>query len=1146
MVNRKNDEQHEDLQNSPERSTDTRRNSGMYRDFRIAAQARTPLHLFSPVFVYTNDPLEFRRQALDISTRYNQIHKDSGMYLSAARLYMSALINLMYQAVISNYIHEADHDLFSRMVPFLSKNQDGMVVLDFYAEEFPSPQLADMKPPRNFYLEETSRGFFVHQILTDNPALVKAIKPLIAPEGIVFPEATQAMAALIGGISQSSPSVKNRDIDLFTFLTTPARLHPDSLSKQVTYILDAWKDLLPEELRTLGLRGLDYIHEEEHPHPVGPGQSSVPDYFSPLRHIQGEIEAFSQDRNWMPNVVMIAKSTLVWLDQLSKSYGRPITTLDAIPDQELDLFARRGFTALWLIGLWERSSASRRIKHICGNPEAEASAYSLKNYDIASSIGGWQALENLSGRCRTRGIRLASDMVPNHTGIDSGWVISQPSYFISQDYPPFPSYTYEGEDLSPDPTVEIKIEDHYFDRTDAAVTFRRKDKRTGETQYIFHGNDGTSMPWNDTAQIDFLNPEAREAVIQQIMHVARSFPIIRFDAAMTLARKHIQRLWYPVPGHGGDIAGRADHAMDQQAFDSAMPQEFWREVVDRMAVELPDTLLLAEAFWMMEGYFVRTLGMHRVYNSAFMNMLKNENNKQYKDTIKNTILFDPEILKRYVNFMNNPDEDTAIAQFGDGDKYLGVCTLLATMPGLPMIGHGQIEGYREKYGMEFRRAYWDERPDMNLIAAHEKRIFPLLKMRRYFSGVERFQIFDMMDNGSVQESVFAYVNGDHSAMTLVVYNNQYQGVSGIISKASPRLYKYGDGSRQTASTTLADALGLTMGGRHFLLYRNFQDGLTYMVPSLRVFDEGMWFSLSGYQAVILLDLREVEDTDGAYEKLHDMLGGRGTEDIDKELAFLRLAPVYKTMEPLRDRKVMDALSDLSKGMLKKKEERALLLYLGEAYARITAVEESLSPAARSVLPTRPHDVSAQSVLSFIQDLSAFFASPKISVFASGGTIREEYPLVMATALFLLPFISPDIPVDTAMEYADRLMLDRFFRSALPASGIDADTVRRLCHEGALFASVRSGTSWLYPAGYSASSVLMTLLESSSFRNLVGCNDYQGVSWYRKEFFQDALFTVIVATAHALEEKDGPDAEVLLADLLEKERHAGYQVAGLFS
>ena len=39
--------------------------------------------------------------------------------------------------------------------------------------------------------------------------------------------------------------------------------------------------------------------------------------------------------------------------------------------------------------------------------------------------------------------------------------------------------------------------------------------------------------------------DVREAVIQTILHVARQFPIIRFDAAMTLAKKHYQRLWFP-------------------------------------------------------------------------------------------------------------------------------------------------------------------------------------------------------------------------------------------------------------------------------------------------------------------------------------------------------------------------------------------------------------------------------------------------------------------------------------------------------------------------------------------------------------------------------------------------------------------------
>jgi len=85
-----------------------------------------------------------------------------------------------------------------------------------------------------------------------------------------------------------------------------------------------------------------------------------------------------------------------------------------------------------------------------------------------------------------------------------------------------------------------------------------------------------------------------------------------------------------------------------------MPNEFWREVVDRVAAEVPDTLLLAEAFWLLEGYFVRTLGMHRVYNSAFMNMLRDEENASYRRVVKDTIEFDPEVLKRFVNFMSNP------------------------------------------------------------------------------------------------------------------------------------------------------------------------------------------------------------------------------------------------------------------------------------------------------------------------------------------------------------------------------------------------------------------------------------------------------------------------------------------------------------
>jgi hypothetical protein len=94
---------------------------------------------------------------------------------------------------------------------------------------------------------------------------------------------------------------------------------------------------------------------------------------------------------------MIAKNIFVWLDQLSKKYNRAITRLDQIPDEELDLLATWNFTSIWLIGIWERSSASKKIKHIMGNIDAVASAYSLYDYVIANELGGEDAFQNLKG-----------------------------------------------------------------------------------------------------------------------------------------------------------------------------------------------------------------------------------------------------------------------------------------------------------------------------------------------------------------------------------------------------------------------------------------------------------------------------------------------------------------------------------------------------------------------------------------------------------------------------------------------------------------------------------------------------------------------------------------------------------------------------
>jgi glycosidase len=712
--------------------------------------------------------------------------------------------------------------------------------------------------------------------------------------------------------------------NLIDMLRAPAVASPDSLEGQLEYIRHHWSDLLGDFLPRL-LRGLDVLKEEDiaiwlrfhppgpRPGPTAPGVEPaglIPSYAAQ----EPEAERFSEDEAWMARTVLIAKSTYVWLDQLSRVHGRAITRLDQIPDEELATQARRGFNALWLIGLWERSAASQRIKRLSGNPEAVASAYSLYDYRIASDLGGAAAYENLRDRARAHGIRLASDMVPNHMGIDSRWVIEHPERFLSLPASPFPVYRFEGPNLSDDGRVEIKIEDHYYDRSDAAVVFRRVDRWTGDTRFIYHGNDGTSFPWNDTAQLDFTRADVREAVIQTILGVARQFPIIRFDAAMTLAKRHFQRLWFPEPGSGGAIPSRAEHGLSKAQFDAAMPTEFWREVVDRVAAEAPGTLLLAEAFWLMEGYFVRTLGMHRVYNSAFMIMLRNEDNAQYRLVVKNTLEFDPEILKRYVNFMNNPDERTAVDQFGKDDKYFGICTMMATMPGLPMFGHGQVEGFTERYGMEYRRAYYDESPDAELVQRHERQIAPLLHRRELFAQSKDFRLYDFFtDEGVVNEDVFAYSNRRGDGRALVVYHNRYAGTRGWIRTSCAYAEKTGHGDGRLVQQTLGEALGFSRDAATFLVYRDAVTGLEYLHPSHALADQGLRLALEAYSCRVFLDWREVVD-DGArsWSALADRLAGRGVPSIDEAMLMLLLEPVHAALRAVLDPALIASLVSSSR------------------------------------------------------------------------------------------------------------------------------------------------------------------------------------------------------------------------------------------
>ncbi len=1124
------------------------------REFQISRKAREQFRFDETFFSITGDILLVNPQAAQLfATKLNNKRKKeigtrakrplpSVVPVTASEINAMGLFHEVLHFIIASYEKNVNRQVFDRLEGWLS-GQIGEKELSDLQHTF-----LDLFPPTPVFRNEVDAASFLsrndfglngRQVVFEelillwlqnrNPAF-DAIAELIDDSTLDEKSPYGEAIAATNVFFETQPGYGPADSPLLKMLLAPIEASPESISGQLEFIIENWGDILKDSpLLTRILRAIDFVKEEGKyfmmiaqaqadkariPNVRRPGFEGFGERApEPVLKFRGtgaeyEPENFSADLSWMPRLVLIAKNVFVWLDQLSKKYRRQIDRLDLIPDEELETLSRRGFTGLWLIGIWKRSEASRKIKHLNGNPDAIASAYSLDAYEIAAELGGDQSYRNLKDRAWRLGIRLASDMVPNHMGIDSTWLINHPDWFLSSGYPPYPNYSFSGPDLSGDERVGIFIEDGYWSKRDASVVFKRLDRWTGQARYIYHGNDGTHMPWNDTAQLDFTKPEVREAVIQTILHVAKMFPIIRFDAAMVLSKKHYQRLWFPEPGTGGAIPSRSNFSLTKDEFDAVMPVEFWREVVDRIQQEAPDTLLLAEAFWLMEGYFVRTLGMHRVYNSAFMNMLKREENGSYRQVIKNVLEYNPQILKRFVNFVNNPDEETAIAQFGKDDKYFGVCVLMATMPGLPMFGHGQAEGLTEKYGMEFRRAYRDEREDESLVARHEREIFPLLRMRQDFSEVDNFFLYDFfVGGGQVNEDVFAYSNRSGSVSNLVVYNNRYTHTSGWVKTS----VAFRDASGKLIQKNLAEGLSLSGGQSSYVVFRDIINGVEYIRSTKSIRHDGLYIELGAYKYSVFVGFNEVRATaDKPYDELCRSLNGRGVGSVEEELWLMKLRDIHAAYyEALNGGSLRYLAEGMNEGELKHDRVKAL----GEKVSHLdSAVKKYLS----SDFPS-----TVEPAVSFYRGTSA--AIDALTAVKSAAYIKKIVETDRRNSLkglrveFLYLFLrvlarSVGQPHGGTYEIVSDFRLSGQTRECFSMLGVDSGTAEYELSLACILVDLFENAT-ISGEEEEVHGLFLTVLGKTSVQSFLALHEYEGVRWFNKERFDD-LVAYYVTTAGA--------------------------------
>ena len=173
---------------------------------------------------------------------------------------------------------------------------------------------------------------------------------------------------------------------------------------------------------------------------------------APLRR-SGDVESerFSPDATGCRGWCSSPRAPTCGSTSSPASTGAPITRLDQIPDEELDRLAAWGFTGLWLIGLWERSRASRRIKQLCGNPDGRRLGLFAARLRHRRRP---RAARRPGARCASARPRAASAWPA--TWCPTTWASTRagssntPTGSCRSPSARFPSYTFSGPDLSSD------------------------------------------------------------------------------------------------------------------------------------------------------------------------------------------------------------------------------------------------------------------------------------------------------------------------------------------------------------------------------------------------------------------------------------------------------------------------------------------------------------------------------------------------------------------------------------------------------------------------------------------------------------------------------------------------------------------------
>ena len=353
---------------------------------------------------------------------------------------------------------------------------------------------------------------------------------------------------------------------------------------------------------------------------------------------------------WPAKPVIYEINTAIWLGDLSRAAGRPVTLAD-VPASAWDDVTPAGADAVWLMGVWERSPAGLELANANAGLQASfrdalpdvrrddviGSPYCVRRYVVDDSFGGPRALAEARAKLAARGVRLLLDYVPNHVAPDHPWVTTRPELLVNG-----------GEaDIEAEPAAWVRAAGHI----------------------LAHGRDPYFPPWPDVVQLDAFSPALRAATVQTLSDIAGQCDGIRCDMAMLMTNQVFAKTW---GGRTGQEPG----------------EEFWPTVIAGLRSQHPETVLVAEAYWDME-WTLQQQGFDFCYDKRLYDRIVGRDVAGVRGHLRAELAYQ----SRLVRFLENHDEPR-IAGLLPGDAERAAAVAIATLPGATLWHEGQFEGRR--------------------------------------------------------------------------------------------------------------------------------------------------------------------------------------------------------------------------------------------------------------------------------------------------------------------------------------------------------------------------------------------------------------------------------------------------------------------